>query len=76
MELKGSVHELTAKVDRLISDVKSQGDRVDDLRHQASFIKGGIAVAVFFITGIVAAASFILNAKWDTLMNTIRALPK
>lgn len=76
MDMKGSHHELIAKVDRLISDVKSQGEKLDDLRHQASFIKGGIAASVFFVTVIVAVATFILNAKWDALLAAMKALTK
>lgn len=76
MEMQKTLGDLSAKVERLIGDVKSQGDKVDGLRHQASFIKGGIAVAVFFITGIVTVASFILSAKWDALLAAIKAMPK
>ena len=40
------VAKLTTLVDRLIKDVGSQEEKIDALRHQATYIKGGLAVAV------------------------------
>jgi hypothetical protein len=76
MEMHKSVGELSAKVERLIGDVEGQSKKMDTLMHNASFIKGGIAASVVFITVIVGIASFILNTKWDALITAIKSLPK
>ncbi|MGB8901222.1 MAG: hypothetical protein WCC90_19200, partial [Methylocella sp.] len=75
-EMQRSIGELAAKTDRLIADVKTQGHKLDRLQHQASFIKGGLAASVFFITAIVAVAGWILITKWDALIQTINAMAK
>jgi hypothetical protein len=51
-EMQRSIGELAAKTDRLIADVKTQGDKLDRPQHQATFINGGLAVSVFFITAV------------------------
>jgi hypothetical protein len=51
-ELQSSVGQLMAKVDRLISDVGAQGDKVDTVRHQISFVKG----ALWVIGGLIGIA--------------------
>ena len=76
MELQKSVGQMDVKIGRLIDDVKEQGSSLDEIKHQASFIKGGIAAAVIFITGIVAAVSWMLSAKWDTVIAAINAINK
>src|SRR5207253_10278462 len=40
MDLKGTVSSLGTKVDRLIDDVGKQGDKIDTIRNQISFVKG------------------------------------
>lgn len=70
------VGRLTANVDRLIADVQSQGAKLDELRHQATFIKGGMAVAVVLIGAFIGIASIFLSAKWDAAVAVIRALNK
>ncbi len=75
-EIQRSIGELAAKTDWHIADVKTQGDKLDRLQHQATFIKGGLAVSVFFITAIVAVAGWILNTKLDALIQTINAIAK
>ena len=54
------VTKLSTLVERLISDVGAQEKKIDDLRHQSTYIKGGLAVAVialglfgWFITQMV-----------------------
>lgn len=42
--------KLGTKVDRLLDDVKSHGDKIDALRHQVTFVKG----AIWVIGGVVA----------------------
>ena len=76
MEMHKTVGEQSANIQRLITDVHGQGDKIDALRHQASFIKGGLAASVFFITVIIGIASWILNAKWDALLLAMKALAK
>jgi len=68
------VGKLTAHVERLIEDVKSQSTKLDALAHQASFIKGGIAVSTFFLTAIIAVASYILSSKWNDLLAAIKVV--
>ncbi len=54
IEMQRSIGELSAKTDRLISDVKSQGDKIDKVRILISRLGGGAAV-VLFITAVVLA---------------------
>jgi hypothetical protein len=70
------IGKLTANVDRLIQDVKGQGDKIDTLRQQASYIKGGIAVAVLLIGGFIWIASSFLDHKWDAAINSLAAFAK
>lgn len=70
------IGKLTANVDRLISDVKSHGEKLDTIRHQASYIKGGMAVSVVLIGIFITVASFFLSAKWDAAIQALRALAK
>lgn len=76
MEMQKSLGQLNANVERLISDSKSHGDKIDAMRHQATFIKGGMAASVFFLTVIVGVASFILNAKWEALLTAFKTISK
>lgn len=66
------VGKLSSSVDRLIADVKSQGDKIDAVRHQVTFVKGGF----YFLTGFIALAAYLLNAKWDTILAAIKVLTK
>jgi hypothetical protein len=52
MDLKGTVASLATKVDRLIEDVGKQGDKIDTVQHQISFVRG----AVWVIGGLLAIA--------------------
>jgi hypothetical protein len=74
MEMQKTLGELGVKIDRAIDDIKSQVAKVDEIRHQASFIKGGLAASVVFITFIIGIASWVLNAKWDAILNAVAAL--
>jgi hypothetical protein len=44
MELQKSVGELSSKVDRLIDDAKSQGDKLDKVRTKLAYVSGAAAV--------------------------------
>lgn len=68
------VGRLTANVDRLIADVKGQGDKIDDVRHRISFLKGAVWVALPLIGLFVAIASFFLSAKWDAAVQALRSI--
>ncbi len=68
------VGRLTANVDRLIADVKSQGVKLDDVRHNISFLKGAVWVAVPLIGLFVALASFFLSAKWEAAVQAFRSI--
>lgn len=70
------VGRLSANVERLIADVQSQGTKLDELRHQATFIKGGMAVAVALIGAFIWIASIFLSAKWDAAVAVMRTLNK
>ena len=52
IDLKGAVSSLTTKVDRLIDDVGKQGDKIDTVRNQTSFVRG----AMWVIGGLMALA--------------------
>jgi len=52
------VAKLSALVERLISDVKEQGQKIDELRHQVTFVKG----ALWVVGGVLAVLS--VAAVW------------
>lgn len=49
VEMQRSIGELCAKTDRLIADVKSQGEKIDSVRLRMAWIAGGAAVVGFLI---------------------------
>ena len=59
MEMQRSIGELASKTDRLISDVKSQGDKLDVIRHRFSWLAGIGATVGFLIALGLAAAKFL-----------------
>lgn len=70
------VGKLTANVERLIGDVSSQGDKLDEIKHRVSFIKGAIWASAAFFTVLIAVVSFFLSEKWATLEAALKALQK
>jgi hypothetical protein len=54
------IGKLATKTDRLIDDVKGHGDKIDAVRHQASFVKGALYVigAVIAVLGIAVVWYF------------------
>lgn len=68
MEMQKSLGQLSANVDHLITDVKGHGEKLEAIRHQSSFMKGGLAASVFFITAIIGITGWILNTKWDAVL--------
>jgi hypothetical protein len=59
MEMKESLGQLSAKTDRLISDVKSQGEKIESMRHKFSWVAGGAAVVGFLFAIILALIKFV-----------------
>jgi hypothetical protein len=59
MEMKESVGQLSAKTDRLIADVKSQGEKVDAIRTKLTLVAGGAAVIGFLFAAILAFAKLL-----------------
>jgi hypothetical protein len=70
------VGRLTAAVDRLISGVRVLGDKVDALRQQAAFVKGGLAISAILVSAFIAVATFILSSKWEAAIQAMKALGK
>jgi hypothetical protein len=61
MELQKSVSELATKTERLIKDVEGQGSKVEDVRHQISFVKGALWVVGTLIVFAMAAIGVYLR---------------
>jgi len=57
------IGKLSTKVDRLLEDVKSQGDKVDDLRHQVTFVKGVVWVLGGVLAILGVALVWIFSGK-------------
>ncbi len=53
------IGKLSSNMERLISDVKSQSEKLDAVRHQVSFVKGGIWVIGILFALAVAIIKFI-----------------
>ena len=53
-EMQRSIGELCAKTDRLIADVKSQGDKIDAIRMRLAWVAGGGAVVGTMIGAAIA----------------------
>jgi hypothetical protein len=65
-DIRFVIHEigkLTAKVDRLIDDVGKQGEKIDILRHQATFVKGALWVIGFVVLAMSAVATWYFSGK-------------
>jgi hypothetical protein len=55
IEVQRSIGELSAKTDRLIADVKSQGDKIDSVRMRMAWFAGAAAViSVLFAIALAA----------------------
>lgn len=66
------VGKLTANVDRLIADVKSQGTKLDDIGHKISFLKGAMWAGGILITIVLGIATFVLNSRWNALLHALK----
>jgi hypothetical protein len=57
--MQKSIGELCAKTERLITDVKSQGDKVDGIRLTLAWVAGGAAVV-----GVLIGAAITFAARY------------
>ena len=62
-EMQNSIGELTAKVDRLISDVRSHGEKIDSVRMRLAWLAGS-AAAVGALATLALAALRVLPSSW------------
>jgi hypothetical protein len=70
------VAKLATKVDRLIEDVADQSEKLDALRHQSTYIKGGIAVAVIGLGLFGWFISQLVDGRLKAVLDALAALPK
>jgi HAMP domain-containing protein len=68
------IGKLTATVDRLVSDSKSHGDKLDQIRHQATYIKGFIACAGIALAALVGLVGFFLDSRWTSAIEALKAV--
>ena len=54
------IGKLSSNVERLITDVKSIGEKVDGLRHQVTFVRG----ALYVVSGVLAAGVYYVAALY------------
>lgn len=66
--------KLSTLVDRLIKDVGNQEEKIDALRHQATYIKGGLAVAVLAIGLFGWFISQMVSGKLQAILTGLAAL--
>ncbi len=52
MEMQRTLGEMFGKLDRVVADVKSHGEKLDIIRSQISFVKG----ALWVLGGLMAIA--------------------
>jgi hypothetical protein len=57
MELQKAVSELSTKTDRLITDVAAHGSKIDAVREQISFVRGGMWVIGALVGLAIALAT-------------------
>lgn len=57
MEVQKAIGDLTAKTERLISDVMAHGTKIDGIQHQISFVKG----ALWVIGALVVIAGTLIG---------------
>jgi hypothetical protein len=70
------VAKLSTLVERLIADVGAREKKIDDLRHQATYIKGGLGVAVIGMGLLGWFVSQVVDGKWQAVMNALAATHK
>lgn len=53
------IGKLSSNVERLLAEVKAMGDKVDNLRHQVTFVRGTLYVLI----GVMAVGVYLLTTK-------------
>lgn len=71
MELQKSVGQLVAKVDRLGDDTKTHGTKIDEIRHQVSFVKGAMWVAGATLAFLIIAGGWLVQGKLQAVFDAI-----
>ena len=59
MEMQRSIGDLAAKTDRLIADVKSQGEKLDGVRMKIAWVGGGAAVVGFLLALLLGVIRYL-----------------
>jgi uncharacterized membrane protein YjjP (DUF1212 family) len=68
------VTKLSTLVERLIKDVGAQEEKLDALRHQATYIKGGLAVAVIALGLFGWFISQMVDGKLQAVLTALAAI--
>lgn len=68
------VAKLSTLVERLIKDVGAQESKIDALRHQATYIRGGLAVAVIALGLFGWFTSQMVSGKLQSVLTALAAL--
>ena len=66
--------KLSTLVERLIKDVGAQEDKIDALRHEATYIKGGLAVAVVALGLFGWFISQVIDGKLQSVLSALASL--
>jgi hypothetical protein len=61
MEMQRTLGEISSKVDRVVADVKSHGDKLDTIRSQISFVKGALWVLGSMMAVAIAGITIYLR---------------
>lgn len=59
LEIQRAIGELSTKIDRLIKDNESTDVKLDEVRHQVSFVRG----AIFVVVTLAAVFAFVMGNK-------------
>jgi len=68
------IGKLTSTVDHLGATVDKLGGKVDKLSHQATWVKGGLAVGLVLITIVVGVGSWLVNSNFVAILQALRGL--
>lgn len=68
--------KLSTLVERLISDVGTQESKIDNLRHQATYIKGALAALVVAIGFFGWFLSTLVDGKMQAVLTALSVLQK
>ena len=63
IEMQRSIGDLCAKTDRLISDVKGHGEKIDSIRLRMAWIAGGAAVVGFLFAAVIGLIKLLPPAS-------------